>query len=256
MIIYSRFNCRHHCIEASYGKRMNNLKNTKLQMAEKRFEEKWLLERLDLFRTYTLPSVLSQIDQRFTWVGIAHPDSPKWFIEELQKVERMTLKLEEWDVDAKEPPGQTTVNLDTDDAISRDFVACAREVDPHFVGEVILIRGLKFRPRNNFWAYTRSYHSHFNVVQHPTTTVLDFFHGHGARRGLERLEVDTKRPMWLQVIHERNLLNKIKLAKSDKNMGIKIAQDYFELNYNRIAEQVANWEELWLPKIERTAVTS
>jgi len=238
VVIYSRFNCRHHCIETYLKDGRSGIRDIRPRMDEKRFEEKWLLERLDLFRTYTLPSVLSQTDQDFTWVGIAHPDSPKWFIEELQKVKRMTLKLAEWDVEAKEPPGHTSVNLDTDDAISRDFMACVSETN--FMGETILIRGLKFRPKDNFWAYTRSYHTHFNVVRHPTTTVLDFFHGQGAGCGLEKLDVDTKRPMWLQVIHERNLLNKINLAHADKDMGIQIAHKSFDLDYNRIKEKVAD----------------
>jgi hypothetical protein len=188
-----------------------------------RYEEQWLHERLNLFNTFTVPSLLSQTNQKFRWVGIVHKDSPQWFINELKQIKRMEIALVEWDIEAK-ITGHTTVNVDTDDAITRDFIDKAHGVN--FEGESLFLRGMRYRHFTDCWIATRSLNSHFNIVQHPNMTVLDFSHGMGK---LKKNIVDIKHPMWLEVIHEQNISNRIKTAKKDKNLGRKHALQYFDI---------------------------
>lgn len=226
MIIYSRFNSRQYSIEQNRSPQLleHEAHKATRRMQLLRFDDIWLQERLDLFNAFTLPSVLSQTNQKFRWVGIAHPNSPDWFLEELGKVDRMELVLVDLDIEAKESK-HTTINLDTDDAISRDFVAEVRKLD--FEGETIFPRGMRYRILTNCWIATRAYNSHFNIVQHPTQTVLDFSHGMGP---LEKQIVDIKRSMWLEVIHERNISNRLRTAKKDRNLGEREAAKFFEVN--------------------------
>jgi hypothetical protein len=41
--------------------------------------------------------------------------------------------------------------------------------------------------------------------------------------------IDHKRPMWLEVIHEENISNRMMSARADKNMGKALALKHFEL---------------------------
>ena len=235
MIVYSRFNCRQHCLERNPSKLVHekDVLRAIRRMNSLRFEERWLRERLDLFRTYTVPSMESQTNQKFRWIGIAHPDSPGWFIDELRQTHRMDLKLHEWDVDVDKEVGHTTVNLDTDDALSRNFIANARNVN--FIGETLFLRGMRFRPYTNCWISTQTLNSHFNIVQHPEWSVLDFSHGMG---NLKKHIIHIKQPMWLEVIHERNIANTLRTARKDRDLGAEEAKKYFDLHYERIHDRV------------------
>jgi hypothetical protein len=231
MIIYSRFNCRHFCIEKNASPQIHpsDIGRAVRRMNKLRFEEQWLRERLELFKLFTLPSVENQTNQKFRWVGIAHPNSPTWFIDELAAVSRMELQLHEWDVAADEG-GHTTVNLDTDDALARNFVAEARKIK--FEGETIFPRGMRYRPRTDCWVGTWSANAHFNVVQHPELTVLDF--SHGMYDQIEKQIIEVRHPMWLEVIHERNISNRIRTARATQNLGANHAKHYFDVDYEAI----------------------
>ena len=232
MIVYTRFNCRHFCIEKTQPQPLHPEDTGRAirRMNRFRFEEKWLRERLELFKTFTIPSINQQTDQEFLWVGIAHPDSPTWFLDELSAISRMSLQLHEWDIDAKEL-GHTTVNLDSDDALSRDFIYETKKIQ--FQGETLFLRGMRYRLLTGCWISTKAPNSHFNIVQHPKMTVLDFSHGMGP---LNKNIIDLKKPMWLEVIHERNIANRIKTAKKDKNLGAAYAGKFFDLKFGCFKE--------------------
>ncbi len=237
MIIYSRFNCRHFVIEKNPSSQIDgkDIRRASRRMNDLRFHEPWLQERMRLFETYTLPSVISQTNQNFRWIGIVHPDTSPWFVKQLRKYPRLEIRQFEWDTDAKEPGHHTTVNLDTDDALSRDFIEEARKID--FQGETIFRRGMRYREFTNCWIGTASNRSHFNIVQHPELTVLDFSHGMGK---LPQNIVDHRRPMWLEVIHEQNISNTLRTAKKDKNLKYKFAQPFFDIDYGRINSGKSN----------------
>ncbi len=234
MIIYSRFNCRQYVIETNPSPQvsMKDVRRAKRRMDEMRFHEPWLVERMRLFETYTLPSVLAQTNQNFRWIVIVHPDTSPWFVKKLRTFPKLEVRQFEWDIDAKEPGHHTTINLDTDDALARDFIVEARMID--FQGETIFERGMKYREFTDCWIGTRMPNGHFNMVQHPEMTVLDFSHGMGP---LNKQVLDHRRPMWLEVIHEGNIANMIRTSKKDGNMGEEHASQYFELDRKGIALQ-------------------
>ncbi len=231
MIIYSRFNCRHFVIEKNPSPQIDgrDIRRASRRMNAFRFHEPWLQERMRLFETYTLPSVLSQTNQKFRWIGIVHPDTSPWFVKQLRKYPRLEIRQSEWDIDAKEPGRHTTINLDTDDTLSRDFIAEARKID--FQGETIFLRGMRYRELTDCWITTRSSRNHFNIVQHPELTALDFSHGMG---NLPQNIVDQKRPMWLEIIHEQNISNTLRTAKATENVGAEAAGAFFDIDYGRI----------------------
>lgn len=211
MILYSRWNCEQSSLRAAYPRgaikaswtteEQRRWKDNR-RMNNRRFSDDGWRDRLNLFETYTYPSVLSQTDQNFRWLGLVHKDSPAWFIESLRKFYRMEIQLVDYDTEA-EFEGGISVNLDTDDAISRNFVQNAKQAE---AGEIIYVHGLKHRVRDDFWFETDDEiaGSAFNVINHPSNTVLDYMHG---RSDLDKHLIHNADPMWLQVIHGRNIAN-------------------------------------------------
>lgn len=225
MIIYSRFNCEQFVIEDSLKKQCVDVRRASRRMAKLRFDDKWLAERIELFETFTYPSVVAQTDQKFKWIGVVHPDSPQWFLNRLKLYPRMDVRLAERDVEVA-VRGEDSVNLDTDDALARDFIREARLIEHR--GEINFLRGLRYRILTGNWIGTSRPHGHFNIVKHPELTVLDFHHGNGGEE-LPLTTVDPRRPMWLEVVHEKNISNKMRANSKDKDLGVGFAEDYFEM---------------------------
>ena len=69
---------------------------------------------------------------------------------------------------------------------------------------------------------------HFNIVNHPEMSVLDFSHGMGF---LPKNIIHTKNPMWLEVIHEENISNKLHKTKRSYNLSLAYAERHFKLNF-------------------------
>ena len=194
-------------------------------MEESRFDDEWLKRRLDLFDKFTYPSVVAQTDQKFRWRGIVHEDSPSWFLKELEKYPRMEVHKVDVDIEVA-VRGEDSVNLDTDDALARDFIYQARKIDHR--GESLFLRGTRYRILTDCWTGVKMPGGHFNIVKDPKLTVLDFIHGRSGTLPVN--VVDIKAPMWLEVIHEENIANRLRTAKKDQNLGYDYTSKYFELN--------------------------
>ncbi len=243
MILYSRWNCQHTSLqnildsnptEKIQLRERHRIGKYMLRMHRFRFYDVWLRNRIKLFETFTYPSVIAQTDQDFEWRGLVHKDSPEWFIKNLKKFDRMDIHLVDFDTDA-EVKGEASINLDTDDALSRNFIEQAKKIV--FEGETVFSHGLKYRVYTDFWMDTRYDDAHFNMIQHTDFTVLNFLHG---RAKLPKNIVKTKDPRWVQVIHEKNIANKLNAPYSRKkggphNMGQRHAEKYFEINYEKLS---------------------
>jgi hypothetical protein len=230
MILYSRFNCRQYVIESLHTEGLSgiDMRRAARRMVKFRFDEMWLKRRIQLFEAFTYPSVLSQTHQDFRWLVLVHPNSPSWVIDRMKSYSRLETCLVEWDVEAA-IRGVKSVNLDTDDAIARNFMKVANEVN--FEGETILYRGMRHRILTGVWIGARSPNAHFGIIQHPVDTVLDHSHGMGI---LPKDVLDLKAPMWLEVIHEENISNKLVKARASKDVKYETAAKYFDVRKDKI----------------------
>jgi hypothetical protein len=189
-----------------------------------RFEDDWLRERLELFKRYTYPSVMSQTDQEFEWVGLIHKDSPEWFISVFDAFSRIKITLVERDIDMGNP-NDTNMNLDSDDAIARNFVERAKE---EITADKVLYfsRGVRVRTSTGVYINTRASRNHFNVVPAGEHTVLDISHGAWGPGKV----VDPGPAMWLEVIHGRNIANRFHKPRKSKNIGYSKVSELFKIN--------------------------
>jgi hypothetical protein len=215
MHIYTRFNPIQSCLVDGTRETLKDIGTVITlddRMKARRFDDEWLRQRLTLFETYTYPTLLSQTDQDFEWVGLVHKDSPDWFVESFEKFPRIRIELVEKDTDTGNP-GDITVNLDSDDALAFQFVELAKRFLDHRV--LYFVNGLKF----NTVTYIRwsSGRNPFNVVPAGDLTVLDRDHGGwpDAKR-IERMS-----PMWLQVIHGDNISNRLRRPMGSKALDYR-----------------------------------
>jgi hypothetical protein len=188
--------------------------------------ESWLRNRLVLFRTYPAASMRSQSARYSRWLVFCDADSPAWFPGELSSAlqglpaaEAVWVDAPFWDCVREEiatrvaagPSKLITTRLDNDDAIARDYLAAVQAAAQAIErGAVNLFNGAQLRdarvyrradPSNPFISLVEK------ASHDPLTVFLDEHHR------LERhvtLHQVRGAPLWLQVIHGRNLDNSVR----------------------------------------------
>lgn len=189
-----------------------------------RAEEGWLRDRVALFERYTVPSVRWQTAADVRWIVYFDPESPDWLVDRLSRyvdegtfvalyresVSWRDVVADAHAISAGDGGVLVTTNVDNDDALAVDFAQRVQEVArTGFRGAIYLERGLIQRdrqiylrrdPDNAFcsvaepWTGAMTAWRDWHVLLHhhmPTTTVS------GA-------------PGWLQVVHGRNVSNRIR----------------------------------------------
>lgn len=183
----------------------------------------WLRERVDLFEKYTVPSVLSQTRPEFSWVVYLDPDSPQWLRERMRAHERSGLILKYQvprsaaDVAADigsilEPQVDhvITSNIDNDDGLARDFVDRLHDA----VGStertgIYFARGLiKHGP--DLYVHTDRSNAFAAVAERREDMLTCWVDWHNRLGRHMPVKVVGGGPAWLQVVHERNVSNRVK----------------------------------------------
>jgi hypothetical protein len=180
----------------------------------------WLTERIELFETYCLPSVLAQTETRFTWLIYFDPESPAWLKDRIAAhaghyvpVFRTQVGREElladlsglFDVKGDE---LLTSNLDNDDGLAVDFVERLQSRPrPATSTAYYLSNGLIKSPDGLFHHHDR--HNAFASVRSdwasPVTCWADWHNR--LSRHVPVVEVGGP-PGWLQVVHGGNVSNR------------------------------------------------
>ncbi|MDN5805501.1 MAG: putative rhamnosyl transferase [Microlunatus sp.] len=194
-----------------------------------RAQDGWLRDRVALFERHTVPSVREQTVIDVRWIVYLDPESPTWLADRLRPhVENGTFvplyrESVEWSdvvIDARQLTGArgnvlVTTNLDNDDALAIDFVErVQQQARAGWHGAIYLGTGLiqygdrvylRQDPDNAFcsvaepWAGALTAWRDWHVLlgtHMPTTTIS------GA-------------PAWLQVVHGRNVSNRIRGRLTD-----------------------------------------
>ena len=198
--------------------------------------EAWMAHRLELFDRYCFPSVVRQTCQDFTWLVFVDADTPDYQRAVLGCYEaypnlrilsapRGALTKERRvfgpeaiaAMAAPETDAVITSRLDNDDALHRDYMALARAEIPR------RHRAMLAFPRGLCLDRTRLFVRHYplnpfpSMIERPDrsrpdlglVTVWGGEHDKMAEFAREFRHLETG-PMWLQVVHERNLLNRPK----------------------------------------------
>ncbi len=190
-----------------------------------RAEDGWLQDRVELFERFTVPSVDAQTAAgKFHWLVFLDKESPRWLIDRLAPlVERAVFTPvygaqftnEEVVEHARSLTGGKgdiliTTNLDNDDGLAVDFIerlqrlAQVREPTALYLANGIILAGdrafLRHDPHNAFvsvaepWGGAKTVWRDWHTMLHKQMAV----------------RTDGGRPAWLQVVHGRNVSNRIR----------------------------------------------
>lgn len=185
----------------------------------------WMQERLDIFERFCFPSVRYQTEQRFRWLLLLDQDTDAVSVERLERLRDRFAKLQlvyvapvASAVDLAEPVAPwidpdtrilVSTRLDNDDGLHEDALAEVRA---------------RVRDRREFLNLRLGYvtdgqrarveshrYSPFATFVEPRTPApfrtVYCGHSHGALRRIAPVRQIAERPLWLRVIHARNVAN-------------------------------------------------
>jgi len=186
----------------------------------------WLEERVDLFERYCLPSVRAQTSKDFHWIIYFDPESPAWLKEWIdrhrslgfyQPVCRQSVSPEELRADILSVIGTPrdeliTSNLDNDDGLSADFTERIRSAGRVGARTAIYIAAGLVKHGDRLYVLKDARNAFCSVRESWTSPVTCWCDWHNLLAfRMPVIEVDG-RPGWLQVIHGRNVSNRIRGA--------------------------------------------
>lgn len=184
----------------------------------------WLEHRFELFERYCLPSIVGQTNQDFLWFVRYDPREPGDCGARLARYSAYAnlrpLPVKEWFSVAIEreisPDTECviTTRIDNDDAFHRDAVADIQQsCRPGTIEFLNLLNGYVYdHASGRVSPRARRDNPFLSLVENPRAaplqTVLRFNHEKTSQVAPVR-QIDCA-PRWLQVVHERNLLNRLR----------------------------------------------
>ena len=198
--ILTRFNCKQREVERG---------RPKDRMKERQFDEGYLTRRIKIMQELTSRSVKAQTVKPDGWLVFVQEGTPAHYIQAISAMggQVVTVADSETDVVAAGrslPAGATTINLDSDDALARDFVHRVTRIPKP--GRYVFLRGARLRLDPPFYWTTRSETNPF--VIDVGGNVFRFNHGHAIRS-----VIDVHRVMWAQTIHTDCIDNGVRLDR-------------------------------------------
>lgn len=224
--VITRFNIRVH-----YGCKLKNPEDNPM---DKILDEDYLEERFDIFEKYTFPSMKNQKNKNFIWIILFHKRTPNKFKERIQR-----LKLDFNFVDLyfddeerfsfseycnnfeKEEEYFLTTRIDNDDMINEEYISIVQEyANENFHQCVISFeKGIKYDLKSQKkFKYIRKDNHFLSMIGSREECILQYNHAKILNSGKEIVFLNPDLYMWTEIIHDSNVINKIK--KEDVENGI------------------------------------
>lgn len=198
-------------------------------------DEEWLDHRFEIFEKFTLPSVAGQTNRKFTWLVFFDEETPgkyRYRISEYQ-VKCGNFKpvfVSDWKDYSQKLQGSLssgidktqqyllTSRLDNDDCIHREYIHDTQQAfreEKRMVIDYPVGYALETGQKPEIRKRYRKFGHFISLVEaveadSPFETVLSRTHDEWS--GTKSIELGDK-AYWLEIIHEKNLLNKLKGEK-------------------------------------------
>jgi len=186
----------------------------------------WLSERFDLFERYCLPSVLAQTERNFDWLLFFNEKTPAAYADRIRALNLNhpfivpvfceALPLAEVQQAVRQVAGGKTdwlltSRLDNDDGIHPEFVATLQQAQSFQQAEVLNYPyGVIFRAGHTY--RRRDLSNAFISLSEPASEGQTVFSipRHVYARDSYPVRQLPENPMWLQVIHQSNVSNRVR----------------------------------------------
>lgn len=216
--VITRFNIR-----ANYGCKLKNPDNNPMKRI---LDEDYLKERFSIFEKYTLPSMKQQTNQNFTWLILFHKNTPDSFKKKIKKLNREIDFIDLYFGDEEEfdfaeycnrqkenIEYAITTRIDNDDMFSEDYIEKIQEYANNNWHDCILSfsKGRKYDLNSKKqYEYERKDNHFLSMIGTKEECILQYNHAKIFDSGKEVVMLDSNKPMWTEIIHESNVINRIK----------------------------------------------
>lgn len=194
-----------------------------------RAQEGWLRDRTELFLRHTIPSMQRQSCRDYRWIIFFDPQSPEWLLDRLQPFVDSELFLPVYTEEvswpdlvklAQEVTGAAgslliTTNVDNDDAVAVDFVDRIQAVAKKSPGAAIYLGTGLICSDDSLYIYEDRHNAFCSVSEtwdNPQTAWRDW---HNLLSDHFPVVSIPGEPGWLQVIHGRNVSNRVRGRRVD-----------------------------------------
>ena len=189
-----------------------------------RASPEWLSNRVELFRRYTIPSVLAQGAGSCEWIIYFDAESPGWLKAQIatdeaagiytpifaESVDRATL-LADLRRHAPAASGRIiTTNLDNDDGLANDFAQQIQSADPGAGRHAIFLADGLIKSGTDVFARTDKHNAFASVAEDWDDAVTCWSEWHNLLAEHMPAIVVRGAPAWLQVIHGANVSNRVR----------------------------------------------
>ncbi len=194
-------------------------------------DDEWFKYRIDLFRKYTYPSILSQTNQDFEWLVFFNGDTDRSVVEEFDRVTPIFLKNDHpwryrdavdalWPLKKDDVDWIVTSTIDVDDMYHPNMVQMVQDVFTPQPAVFDFMNGLFHDISDGsttMYAYDRWLSPFFSMVEPWDRKRMRTckFDDHAAvyRRLTKKMlihQIETQGPMWLTCVHDKNTIAQIK----------------------------------------------
>ncbi|HUR31639.1 MAG TPA: glycosyltransferase [Saprospiraceae bacterium] len=185
--------------------------------------EEWLTQRLDLFLTYCVPSVLEQTNKNFTWLVYFDRSTPGFILEKVSFLKNKSpdvriILVDDYDemlldirakIKSSQKPFVITSRLDNDDIISNEYIERIQHNFSPVHNTIFNFKsGLEFSIRKNVMKkWNNRPHNQFislveDVGRLSTGSIYSFAHWKAPLIG-HIINIEGE-PFWIYIGHENN----------------------------------------------------
>ena len=216
--VITRFN-----VKANYECKLKNPENNPM---ERILDEDYLEKRFSIFKRYTLQSMKKQTNQNFTWLVLFHKMTPNKFKKRIQELkeefnfidlyfndEEKFSFLEYCNMQGEDTEYFVTTRIDNDDMLAEDYINKIQEYANKNLHTCIVSfeKGMKYdlNSRKNY-KYERKDNHFLSMIGSKEECILQYNHAKIFSSGKEIVILNTDKPMWVEIIHDSNVINRIK----------------------------------------------
>ena len=215
-------------------------------------DEEWLENRFELFEKYCFPSIQNQTCKDFIWLVLFDIDTPKKYLNKIKTYQQLFsnftplfLKTQD-DFHAyipkyldKNTTHIITTRIDNDDAFNKDMISEVQKVFDYQNDVIINFEcGIEYdiREKIAFNIFVKNSHfigriELFNDKDGVKTT-LSVDHRY-IEKYAEVINITNKKRMWVEVIHSKNIANRIQLYLRIKPVIKNNVSDFnFQISIN------------------------
>ena len=203
----------------------------------------WLTHRFSLFERFCFPSVRAQINQNFKWLVLFDTNTPDDFRTQIQEFSKwdnfIAIYMEKYDLELVRErissmidiPGYLiTTRLDNDDALRKDFVDVVQKFFSYQECEFINFPAGYVWHNNEIYFSRQPSNPFISLIERVEPIRTAWCGNHREVSSIGPVRQAEVGPAWLQVVHEMNLLNRLRgikqpLTRLVDQFAIKVSID-------------------------------